>query len=362
MLRPGGRGYAFGFIPRFRATTNILQRLALAESLLLLAVWPLPAQEMPSMAREANVVGRVQTDQGAIVKSALVRIETTEGERVAEQPVNTAGEFYFSFVPKRSYVLIVNAEGFEPYRENLDLGEGANDINKNVILTPLGKAAQGNTIKPALSDIQAPREAKREYEKAEKAVRSHKLGEAGKHLQAAVGQYPCYARAQTDLGLLFSQQKDYKSSEAAFRTSIRCDPGYLDAYSALGALLNAERRYDEAATVLEQGLRQAPGSWLFYFQMGVAEYGLKHYDGAEQQYRKALSLTAAPAPELDAKLADVYLRKNDYPKAYAEMQDYLKADPHGALAPRIRGIMKQMESAGVLRAQRNNPPASSEQP
>jgi tetratricopeptide (TPR) repeat protein len=329
---------------------------------MLLAICPLRGQEMPSLGREANIVGRVRTDQGAVVKSAVVRLETPDGERVAEQPVSTAGEFYFSFIPKRQYILVVTADGFEPYREPIDLGEGANEVTKNVVLSALGTTARPQTRPPALSDIQAPKEARREYEKAEKALQSRKLGEARKHLQAAVGEYPCYARAQTDLGLVFGQQKDYKDSEEAFRTSVRCDPGYLDAYSSLGALLNAERRYDEAVAVLEQGIRQAPGSWQFYFQMGVAEYGLKHYDRAEQQYRKALSLTSAPPPELDAKLADVYLRKNDFPKAYAEMQDYLKADPHGALAPRIKNIMKQMESAGVLQAQQTKTNAGSVQP
>ncbi len=281
---------------------------------------------------------------------------------MAEQPVSTAGEFYFSFVPKRRYVLVVTADGFETYRDTIDLGEGANEVTKNVVLSPLGKTPSAGTSPPALSDAQAPKEAKREYEKANKALQSRKLGEARKHLEAAVEQYPCYARAQTDLGLLLSGQKDYKAAEAAFRMSVKCDTGYLEAYSSLGALLNAEKRYDEAATVLEQAVRQAPGSWQFHFQMGVAEYGLKQYDEAEQQYRKAQSLTSTPEPELDAKLADVYLRKNDFPKAYAEMQNYLKAEPEGPLAPRIKEIIKQMESAGVLQARQNAGAASSQQP
>ncbi len=344
------------------AVCEPLLKIALTELLVLLVVCPLRGQELPSLGREANIVGRVRTDQGAVVKSAMVRLETPDGERVAEQPVSTAGEFYFSFVPKRRYVLVVTADGFETYRDTIDLGEGANEVTKNVVLSPLGKTPSAATSPPALSDVQAPREAKREYEKAEKALQSHKLGDARKHLEAAVQQYPCYARAQTDLGLLLSGQKDYKGSETALRASVKCDPGYLDAYSALGALLNAEKRYDEAASVLEQGVRQAPGSWQFHFQMGVAEYGLKHYDDAEQQYLKAQSLASTPDPELHAKLADVYLRKNDFPKAYAEMQNYLKAEPHGALAPRIKDIIKQMESAGVLQARQNAGRANSQQP
>jgi tetratricopeptide (TPR) repeat protein len=359
MSPPGPRST---YSARLSTVARPLRRFLFVELLMLLAVCPARGQEMPSGGREANVVGRVRTDQGTVVKSATVRLETEEGQRVAEQPVNSAGEFYFSYVPKRPYVLVVTAEGFEPYRQTLDVSATANDIIANITLSPLGKLASEKTSPPALSDAQAPKEAKREYENAQKALQSHKLGDTRKHLEAAVRQYPCYARAQTDLGLLLSDQKDYKGSEAALRTSIKCDPGYLDAYSALGALLNAEKRYDEAEAVLEQAVRQAPGSWQFHFQMGVAEYGLKRYDEAEQNYRKAQSLISTPEPELNAKLADVYLRKNDFPKAYAEMQNYLKAEPHGALAPRIKDIMKQMESAGVLQAQQNAGTANPQQP
>jgi len=134
-------------------------------------------------------------------------------------------------------VLVVTAEGFETYRDTIDLGEGANEVTRNVILSPLGKTPSEGTSPPALSDAQVPREAKREYEKAEKALQSHKLDEARKHLQAAVEQYPGYARAQTDLGVLLSQEKDYQSSEAAFRASIKCDPGYLNLL-CVGSALN----------------------------------------------------------------------------------------------------------------------------
>ena len=103
--------------------------------------------------------------------------------------------------------------------------------------------------------------------------------------------------------------------------------------------------------MLEQGLRQAPASWQFHYQMGVAEYGLKHYDLAEQQYLKAKSLNQDPVPELYAKLADVYLRENEFDKAYTQMQSYLSADPSGPFASRIKEIMKQMRSSGVLQEQ-----------
>ena len=291
--------------------------------------------ENAEMGKRVNIQGRVSTDQGVTVTSGCtVRIQSEDGDAVAVQPVNSAGEFYFQWVSKGQYTLIVTADGFEPYEQQLDLGEDANTVNLNIALTAR-RAVEDNVQPPALSDAQAPKSAKREYEKAVKAIKARKLGDARRQLEAAVAAYPCYARAQTDLGLVFSQQKNFKDSETAFRKSISCDPGYLDAYSALGDLLNAEQRYAEAAAVLEQGLRQAPGSWKFSYQMGIAHYGMKNYEAAEQDYHKAQFLNASPPLELHAKLADVYLRENAFQKAYAEMQSYLKAAPEGPFAPKI---------------------------
>ncbi|HEV2425196.1 MAG TPA: tetratricopeptide repeat protein [Terriglobia bacterium] len=295
--------------------------------------------------------GHVLSDQGAAVGNAMVRLQTAEGVNVEQSSATTAGQFFFSGIPKGEYFLIVNAEGFETYRQPVNMADGPDQYNVSVLLTPAAQSVQAYTEAPALSDAQAPRDARREYQKADKAIASRKYGDARKHLQAAVDQYPCYARAQTHLGLIMSQQKDYKNAEAAFRKSVSCDAGYLDAYLRLGQLLTAEKRFAEAVPVLEQGLRQAPADWQFYYVSGEAQYGLKHYDLAELQFNKARSLASAPLAELDAKLADVYLRENSFQKAYTSMQDYLRHEPEGRLAPRIKTIMRQMESSGVLQAQ-----------
>ncbi len=301
--------------------------------------------------QDIELRGRVRTDQGVVLKSgAMAQLETKEHERVAELPVNTAGEFYFLHIPKREYLLTVTAEGFETYQQSIDLGEAAGTYIVDIILTPAQKTARAKSSPPALSDAQAPKQARREYEKAEKALEANQLGEARAHLTNAIEQYPCYARAQTDLGMVLSQQQDYTKAETALRKSLQCDPGYLDAYVELGQLLNAEKRFGEALPLLAQGVRLSPDSWQFYYQSGVARYGLKQYSAAETQYLKARSLNSSPPPELNVKLADIYLKENAFDKAYAKMQDYLKADPQGRFAPRIREIMRQMESKGVVAA------------
>jgi tetratricopeptide (TPR) repeat protein len=346
MVQGASRGceYVFSNLPGALVCRAALKPAAFT-LLMLLALTPASAQQ------DAELHGRVRTDQGVALNSGgMVRLETEEHEVVAEQPVNTGGDFYFLHLPKRMYLLTLTAEGFVTYQQEIDLAEGPSQYNMTITLTPARKMAQARSSPPALSDAQAPKEARREYEKAEKALAARKLGEAREHLAKAVEQYPCYARAQTDLGMVFSLQQEYTAAEAALRKSLACYPGYVDASAELGQLLNAEKRFSEALPVLEQGARLSPGSWQFYYELGVAQYGLKHYSSAESEYLKAQSLNANPSAALDVKLADVYLRENAFDKAYAKMQEYLKAEPQGRFAPHIREIMKQMESSGVVGA------------
>ena len=345
MAKDAGGGFELVFRELPVRVCRVMLKCAACAFLMLLALTRAAAQQ------DADINGNVRTKQGVALSSGVeVRLETGEHELVAEQPVNTAGEFYFLHIPKRDYVLTVSAEGFETYQQEINLGEGARNYNVIIVLNPAGKMPQANSSPPALSDAQAPKEARREYEKAEKALAAKKLGEARVRLAKAVVAYPCYARAQTDLGMVFSLQQEYAKAEAALRKSLACDPGFIDAYIELGQLLNAEKRFGEALPLLAQGVRLSPDSWQFYYQSGVAQYGLKQYSAAESQYLKVQSLNSNPPAELNAKLADVYLRENAFGKAYEKMQQYLKADPQGRFAPRIREIMRQMESKGVVAA------------
>ncbi len=48
------------------------------------------------------------------------------------------------------------------------------------------------------------------------------------------------------------------------------------------------------------------------------------------------------------KLADVYSKEGAYNKAYEEMTEYLRLEPQGRFAPRIREIMRQMQTTGAI--------------
>jgi tetratricopeptide (TPR) repeat protein len=292
--------------------------------------------------------GRVRPEGGQVPPTGVkVRIETQYGEPVAEVPVNSEGVFEWGGLNREFYRLIATAEGFETSQQIIDLTHGITEVSVEVILVPARKA-KGQVAPPALSDTQAPKKARKEYAKGTDALAAHRLDEAVTHLRNAVNAYPCYARAQTGLAIVLSEQQEIAAAEAAARKASACDPGFVDAYLQLGVILNRESKFAESETTLQEGIRQAPSEWQLYEQLAAAHYGEKQISKAEQDYQRVLALNPAPPAELRLKLADVYLEENHNDEAYAQMQEYLKAEPEGPVAAKIRKIMEKLRVAGTV--------------
>jgi len=308
--------------------------------LLLAGLSPLSAQQT------VDVEGRVLVERGqSAVAGATVRLENAEGVLVLQAFSSSSGQFQFQGLRKFAYRLEASADGFQSGQQDLDLGTTAGTVVVNLYLVPLReKKAQAA---PALTDESAPKKARKEFEKGEHALAARNLDEARGHFQKAVGEYPCYARAQTELAALTSLH-EYPAAEAALRKAIECDPGFPDAYTLLGQILNAQHRFAESEKLLQEGVRHSPGAWQFYFQLGIAHFGLGDYSKAQGEYSKVLSLNPTPSPDFYVKCADLYLKVGSYDKAYGEMEAYLRADPNGRFAARIKDIMRQMEATGAV--------------
>jgi tetratricopeptide (TPR) repeat protein len=304
-----------------------------------------------------NLEGRVRTENGRTLPHvAWVRLETSEGMNVASQPTGPDGDFHFDSVRKIPYRLVVTAKGFQTVQKDVDLSERAGTAFVDVYMTAQTVARAQPPL--ARTDDMAPKEARKHFKKGIEALQARNLRKARTELEAAVKEFPCYARAQTSLALVLSSQKLGVPAEAALHKAISCDADFLDAYALLGQLLTAEKRFAESQKVLSEGIRRSPNAWQFHYHLAAALAGQEKYRLAEQEYRQTELLNTSPPKEFHARFADLYLKEHAYEKAYSQMQEYLEADPDGRFATRIRQIMREMKAAGVAAsaATRQQPP------
>ena len=164
-----------------------------------------------------------------------------------EQPVNAGGYFEFPGLARAYYHLTVAAAGFQTYQQDVDLRSVGDRLNINVQLSPV-RSAEPRALSslPSRTDAKAPKNARKEYEEGTQAFSDGKWSKSEAHLEKAVEEYPCYARAQTELAIVLVEQHDLVRSEAGLKQAIECDPDYPDAYAALGQLYNDEKRYADS--------------------------------------------------------------------------------------------------------------------
>jgi Tfp pilus assembly protein PilF len=305
---------------------------------------------LPQESTGTNTVmleGRCRGPQGgAAPAGSNVTLATMSGEIAAQTQLDSSGAFRISDLQKVRYVLTIKAPGFQTYQQEVNLKYTAEDEFEIIMLTPV--STQVRRPPPALTDLKAPKDARKEFEKGQQALEKKNPKKAEGYLESAVKVYPCYARAQTDLGLALSTLRKFGKAEEALRKAIECDPGFLDSYTVLGQLLNAEKHYSESEAVLEKGVRLSPGAWQFYAELGTAKFGQGKYRSAADQFQKAEEMTPPPPADIHVKLANSFVKMRSFDRAYGEMAAYLKADPKGGFAPRIRQIMTQMKAAGVI--------------
>lgn len=301
----------------------------------------------PSVCRGSDdtIEGQVRTTTGAPLPSVIrVRLEVAEDIVVEQQLADSTGKFAFYELKGQTYRVIVTADGFQPAAADVDMNYVASRF-PTIYLIPAKPKKTPPPPAESVTDLAAPKKARKEFEQGYKAMSENDLTAARQHLEKAVAQDPCFARALTGLGMVLSLEHDLPNAESSFKKSIQCDGEFLEAYVQLDTLLDSEKKYAEGQSVLEQGLRLAPSDWRLHYGLGMEQHHLGKYKEAADEFRKAESLSSDVPPEGHLLLADSYLELKDYNHAAVEMQSYLQEVPNGPLADQTRAMLQRLVSA-----------------
>jgi len=307
------------------------------------------ASAWPGYGQEGTVTLRVQvrTKEGQVIPFGVtISLETGEGMPVGSRMADSAGNFEFLGLLPGTYHMTVTAEKFQTHEQTLDLSFRGTTYMIPVFLSPVDNS-QAAAAPPPRTDEAAPKLARKEFEKGSRALQEKKLPLARQHLEKAVAEYPCFARAEAALAQVDIAERKLDQAETRFQKAIQCDGTFLDSFSQLAQLYFVEKKFPDSEAVLRQGMRLSPSAWLLHYQLGAVHSGMGKYQEAEQDYLAARALQADLPPEFHVKLANVYLKTGEYSKALAEMDAYLRLDPAGGYARSARKMAETMRKDGI---------------
>ena len=229
------------------------------------------------------------------------------------------------------------------YGDKADIG--------TIVLHRMGKV-EGTKI--SVSNLQAPKDAKKAFEQGQKAFAASKWPEAQANLQEAVELYPGYAVAWVALGAVYSQQQRNDEARKAYERANAVDPNYLEPYFRLTLLSAQDQDWPKVAALTDKAI--ALDAYEFpnaYFYNAIAYFNLHDLDRAEKSARTGRKLdTRYRLPRIDYVLGLVLIQKQDYTGAAAALQAFVKNAPDDPDAATARTLLTQIQQQSAATTQK----------
>src|SRR2546422_4732413 len=270
--------------------------------------------------------------------------------RFSFEPVTTvftrsSGEFEVSGLASASYLLLVEEQGYEPVQQAVEL-----DLSAGRGLLLYLKKADAERPSPLGHTVSV-----RELSLSPKAHNAFRMGverlvkkdPAGSlvHFQRAVAELPSYYEAYHQMGLAYMRLGQAAQAEQAFQKAIDLSQGrYAEALFGLASLLSNQRRFSEAEPLVRRGVEVGGSSWDGPVERGP---GLDGVDPGETAHKIAEEARKhnPDYPLLHLLLANIHIRKRDYPALLGDLDTFLKLEPNGPTSDQVRQTREKVQRA-----------------
>jgi len=193
--------------------------------------------------------------------------------------------------------------------------------------------------------LQAPKDAKKAFDKGRDFLKKKKPAEAEKELEKAVQIYPKYSTAWYELGRIKESQNDVEGARKAYGQALAADPKYINPYHQLAGISVKEQKWQDVADTTQRLISLDPVDFPdAYFYNSAANYYLKNYDAAEKSAREAQKLdTRNRMPKTNQLLGVILAEKQDYAGAAEQIKKYLTLVPEGQDADTAKKQLIELE-------------------
>lgn len=294
-----------------------------------------------------TIKGTVHLGDGAPLNGRHFRV-TLESTDQSSRTTNTDtdGSFTFSSVPAGNWTVVVEATAeYEAAREPTPIDRAAGGPINIVAIFVKRKISTD----PAFAGI--PRPALEAYSKGLEALGKKDDKKALENFDKAVGIYPNFAQALTEMGAIYIRQKEYDKAIEALKKAVSLKADSFDAHYNYAVALYAKKDLTTAEQEFRTAIKLRETSALAHFYLGLLVVAQKKYEEARQEFEKAVNLPGGDGlAQAHRYLGGIYMSipPVDPKRAADELEKYLQLQPNASDAEKTRATIKDLraKSAG----------------
>ncbi len=297
--------------------------------------------------QKAPVTGTVElATNSAELHNIKVTLTASSGEPVAEVFTDSRGNFAFAAVPAGNYVVSIEAEGYEPFRETvIVLGRPGPRVYAMLKVSKDGRAVlPGNAV--STRELALPQRAQEALRKGLDALYAKR---DPKGSLVFFGQVvllaPDFYEAYYDQGVAYMKLDQKTEAEAALRKSIEVSKeSFAEAYLTLASMDLDANHFSEAEPLVRKGLAIQPDSWRGHYELARALFGEGLPVDAEQSANECRRLQPN-FPRLYILLANIQLRLGRNESVIRNLDIYLKLEPDGPYSAQAKALKEKTEKS-----------------
>ncbi len=279
------------------------------------------------------------------VQQASVRLCDTGGNLLGQTITTDSGEFDFRQIKRYNYILTVDASGFQPYTEHIELSYTSDrGISIYLIPNPSDPATSSGAANVSAHEMSMPQKARDLMASGEKKLYSDKNAQAAlTDLQQAVSVAPTYYEAYYQIGMAYLTLGTKADAEKSFRKSVEVsNDKYGEPVIGLASFLIDTGDLAQSEAMTRHGLELSPNSWLGHYQLGRILFTENKVTDAEKSAQQARSL-APNAAIIYRLLSNIHLSQKNYSALVQDLDAYIKLDPDSPAGVRAKEIRKQVQ-------------------
>ncbi len=237
--------------------------------------------------------------------------------------------------------------GFESERVDISIRDTLDNTNVGtLILHPTSRSAE---LSISSTSLAAPASAKKAYAKGESEVSERKWDAAGKEFEKAVKEYPDFAAAWFELGVVRENQKNMPGAVEAWKEALKHDLKYAKPYEGLSAAAYASADWRDLDQYTRAWIQLDPEAFPQAYLFAAFAAGKQgHMGESERLALEGIRVDKAKrVPKLEYVLGVVLMQEGKNVEAAKCFRNYLQLSPGDPEAALIRQQLPKLETAAT---------------